>query len=132
MKIKKWMSLFLVVTMMVTLFAACGKEEAPVAPETQTQTQAAATETQASETQAAEQPASTVNEYGYNVTWDDMAELNFLCISSGSGVVGLPEVEAAINEITEEEINAHVTMEVVEKVCRALNVTVDDISEFVD
>ena len=110
---KRWMALFIALCMMATLLVACGTtEETPAPAETQAQTQAAAQETQAApaETQA----ASTVNEYGYNVTWEDMAELNFLCISSGSGVVGLPEVEAAINEITEEEINAHVTMEVVE------------------
>jgi len=42
--------------------------------------------------------------------------------------------EAKISPATISKMAAgeNVTMEVVEKVCRALNVTVDDISEFVD
>lgn len=44
----------------------------------------------------------------YNVTWDDTADIVVMYPAMSSIPSGLPAVEAAINEITEKEINTHV------------------------
>lgn len=50
----------------------------------------------------------------YNVTWEDMAEITFVYPWMSAIPTGLAEVEAAINEITEKEINVHVHLEMLE------------------
>ena len=47
---------------------------------------------------------------GYNVTWDDMAEIVVMYPAMSSIPPGLSAVEYAINEITEKEINTHVKL----------------------
>ena len=49
-----------------------------------------------------------------NVDWEDMAELKVVLIAPGAIPTGLPEVEAAVNELTESQINTHVTLEMLE------------------
>ena len=44
----------------------------------------------------------------------DMAEITVAYLSMGALPPGLADVEEAINEITEKEINTHVTLEVIE------------------
>lgn len=51
---------------------------------------------------------------GYNVDWEDMAEIKMVMIAPGAVPTGLAEVEAAINELTEPQINTHVTLEMLE------------------
>ena len=111
MKLRKLLSVALASVMVLGSLAACGKtEEAPAPAETQA---AAPAETQAAAPAETEE-ASTLNEYGYNVTWEDTEEVNFLLMCPGAVPSGLPEVEAAINEITEEELDVHINMEMVE------------------
>lgn len=50
----------------------------------------------------------------YNVDWDDMAEITVMYLSNTAIPSGLKNVEAAINEITEKEINTHVNLTMVE------------------
>ena len=50
----------------------------------------------------------------YNVTWEDMAEITVLYPSMGPIPNGLQAVEDAMNEITEQEINTHVTLQMIE------------------
>ena len=108
---KKIMSLLLALVLVFSL-VACGTNEQP--KETSAKETAAATETQAAapaETQGAE---STVNEYGYNVTWEDTADVVVLMPSMGPVPTGLQAVEDELNKLTEEQINTHVTLKIVE------------------
>lgn len=50
----------------------------------------------------------------YNVDWEDTAEINVVLIAPGAVPPGLQEVEDAINEITEDEIDTHVNLEMLE------------------
>lgn len=50
----------------------------------------------------------------YNVTWEDTEEINVVWPSMGPIPSGLQAVEDAINEITEAEINTHVTLNMIE------------------
>ncbi len=111
MKLRKLLAMALASVMVLGSLAACGKtEEAPAPAPAETQAAPAETEAAPAETEA----TSTVNEYGYNVTWEDTAEVNFLLMCPGAIPPGLAEVEAAINEITETELDVHVNMEMVE------------------
>lgn len=46
----------------------------------------------------------------YNITWEDMAEIVVMYPAMSSIPSGLEDVETAINEITEKEINTHVKL----------------------
>ena len=118
MKLKKAAALFLALTMILSL-AACGNSESSAPDTSAPDTQAA--DTQAADTQADDsEPADTQaddnsgSESGYNVTWDDTAEIVVLYPSMGPIPSGLQAVEDAMNEITEEQINTHVTLKVIE------------------
>ena len=50
----------------------------------------------------------------YCVDWEDMAELNMVTMCTGAVPNGLQEVEDAVNEITEIELNTHVNLEMIE------------------
>ena len=50
----------------------------------------------------------------YNVDWEDMAEIKVVLIAPGAIPSGLQEVEDAVNELTEPQINTHVTLEMLE------------------
>lgn len=56
----------------------------------------------------------TAENSAYAVDWEDMAEITVLYMSMSSLPDGVSEVEAAINAIMEEEINTHVTLQMVE------------------
>ena len=68
--------------------------------------------TSSEETGGAE--AADGSKASYNVTWDDMADVKMVLIAPGAIPPGLPEVEAAVNELTESQINTHVTIELLE------------------
>ena len=93
---KRILSMLLALAMVVTLFAACGTSEAPAT----TETQGAATETQAAavEAQAAEE--------------EDIAEIEVRFWTLNTLPNDLQMVEDAINAITEEKINTHVNLNV--------------------
>lgn len=65
-----------------------------------------------SETPGSQETGSAEEEY--HVTWEDMAEVKMVLIAPGAVPTGLAEVEAAINELTEPQINTHVTLEMLE------------------
>ena len=65
-----------------------------------------------SETPGSQETGSAEAEY--HVTWEDMAEVKMVLIAPGAVPTGLVEVEAAINELTEPQINTHVTLEMLE------------------
>ena len=65
-----------------------------------------------SETPGSQETGSAEAEY--HVTWEDMAEVKMVLIAPGAVPTGLAEVEAAINELTEPQINTHVTLEMLE------------------
>ena len=98
--------------------AACGNTESE---STQT-TLAASGETEGGNTDTAsevseENGADSVNTSGtgtYNVTWDDMEDIIVVYPSMGPIPSGLQAVEDEINKITEEEINTHVTLNMIE------------------
>lgn len=128
MKGKKIMALTLALALTLTA-AACGNSEGSQketkAPETTKTTEAKETEandaTEATQapTEAgdegetkAEQPSG--GDVAYNVTWEDTADIVVLYPSMGPIPNGLQAVEDAMNEITEEEINTHVTLKMIE------------------
>ena len=86
---------------------AAGESEAAGADESSD-----AGSTSSEETGGAE--AADGSKASYNVTWDDMADVKMVLIAPGAIPPGLPEVEAAVNELTESQINTHVTIEMLE------------------
>ncbi len=112
MKLRKLLALALASVMVIGSLAACGKTEEPAPAPTETKAPAAA-ETQAPAPVETEE-ASTINEYGFNVTWEDTEDVNFLLMCPSAIPSGLPEVEAEINKITEEQLDVHINMEMVE------------------
>lgn len=51
---------------------------------------------------------------GYNVTWEDMADIIIVYPTMSTIQPGLSAVEDAMNEITESEINTHVSLRMIE------------------
>lgn len=116
---KRFVAGLLVLCMLLTSLAACGKQEssgggsgkATAAGETNAgATQAEAT--QAGDTKASGGESSApVTEAGDD---EDMADINVVSISMGPIPNDVKLVEDAINEITEPEINTHVNFEIIE------------------
>lgn len=82
--------------------------ESTGAGESQTASEAQSQDTATSEVSEAESAGD------YNVTWDDMAEIIVVYPSMSTIPSGLQDVEDAINEISEAEINTHVTLQMLE------------------
>lgn len=138
MKIKKLLALGLAAVMLTTGAAACGNGEgrdtasnaAGESDKAKTETSAKAETdakaetnadakagTDASESPADEESSAKAGNAGgasYNVDWEDTAEINVVLIAPGPVPSGLQEVEDAINEITEDEIDTHVHLEMLE------------------
>lgn len=127
MKGKKIIALFMALAMTLTV-AACGNSEggakdtkAPDSPKATEATEAketpAADDTQAPEESKSDDAKETEASGGaitYNVTWEDTADIVVLYPSMGPIPNGLQAVEDAMNEITEEQINTHVTLKMIE------------------
>ena len=125
MKGKKIMALTLALALTLTA-AACGNSEGgqkeTMAPETTKATEAketAGTEATQAPTEAGDAGETKATEtsggdVAYNVTWEDTADIVVLYPSMGPIPNGLQAVEDAMNEITEEEINTHVTLKMIE------------------
>lgn len=73
-----------------------------------------AASTGAADTFDADTAAASAGATAYNVDWEDTAEINVVLIAPGAVPPGLGEVEDAINEITESEIDTHVNLEMLE------------------
>ncbi len=105
MKLKKKMaSLVLIVVMAVSLFSACGNSEQ--VEETAT---GGNTETVSADTETNAETESDVVEEEEEVT-----EIKMMVLSLGAQGEGAVAVEEKLNEITEKEINVHVTLDYVE------------------
>ena len=124
MKFKKLLVLTLTLGMALST-AACGNSETSTsgssAPDTEKTTDAVTTDATAEETSASpenlqsqDDESQTNSAMSYNVTWEDTAEITILYPSMGPIPSGLPAVEDAINAITEDEINTHVTVKIIE------------------
>ena len=108
---------------MVASLAACGNAETTEESKSTSAASAADTKEDADEVQNTDDEESSAEEgseagdpaaAGYNVDWDDMAEIRIIYPSMGAIPSGLQAVEDALNEITEEEINTHVTLDMIE------------------
>lgn len=112
MKLKRVLAMSLSLTMGMGLLGACGNQEGSA--------NSAALDGQSAESEVIGQTVTEANgetpekDSAYHVDWEDMAEINMLYMASGAVPNGLSEVEAAINEITETEINTHVNLEMIE------------------
>lgn len=104
MKTKKVFALLMALCLVVSLMGACGNtEEAPTADKT----------TQAGDDS---KKTATVDDVDDEDDEDDeeIAEINMVYLTTSAVPNGLSDVEDAINEITEAEINTHVHLEVIE------------------
>lgn len=111
MKLKQVVALLLVLVLLCA--AGCGQKE----NETEKSTAGEETTGAPSESLTVESSDEGVEKSEndlYNITWEDMAEIKMMYLSLGPVPSGLPEVEDAINAITEKEINTHVTIEMIE------------------
>lgn len=109
MNLKKLTALGMACAVAAGSLAACGNSEQSAGPAGE---QSGGSGASASE--AAETSSQVWGDGTYNITWDDMAEVNMVYMSQSSIPSGLQEVEDAINEITEAEINTHVNLEMIE------------------
>lgn len=132
MKVRRIIALFCMGILIINV-AACGsgsgsvnnsnmgasKAEGVVQPDADSGAQPAAdsgaqpaaengTQPAAEDVQPSGSDAETSQQAGYNVTWDDMADIVVMYPAMSSIPPGLQAVEDAINEITEKEINTHV------------------------
>ncbi len=102
---KKLLSFVLALTMSAALLSACGGSEGTPA------------DTAAAESGAQAEASSDNTEDGAEaeaVDWDDITEIHVCYMNMGPVPQGVKAVEDAINAITEEEINTHVTLDVFE------------------
>ena len=111
MKGKNLWRLGISTVMAALLLGGCGNSEERVS---ENNTEAAPKETADLAESTGEQSEAAVDTPKYNVTWEDMAEIIVTYPSMNTIQARLPEVEAAINEITESEINTHVTLQMIE------------------
>ena len=126
MKGKKLLALGLSGLMAVGSLTACGSSESQSGAQSEGMTAAAesSAESQAadgglSDTAASEDSAQTgesgeSSDATYNVTWDDLVDVNVMYLAGATIPSGLQEVEDAINAITEEKISVHVNLQMVE------------------
>lgn len=131
MKGKGLLAILLTFIMITGLLAGCGNSEGKTSgntPDTagESKTEAsvpvdtgnseAASEAQETPkaSESADDNGTSGGAEGYNVTWEDTADITVMFCSMGPVPSGLKAVEDAVNVITEEEINTHVTLTVVE------------------
>jgi len=91
----RYLALLLVVCMGLSMISGCGNSEEPAS-------------NSVGDSVGTEKPDDG------SLDDEDMAEINVMYISMGNATTGLQDVEDAINEITETEINTHVNLEMVE------------------
>lgn len=97
MKLKKVVTLLLIMTMLVTLFAGCGNSEKTAA---ETAAPAAEETTAATESEA--------------VVYDEISDVNLSFIVFGPEPAGLADVENAINAISEKAAGVRINLEAID------------------
>lgn len=125
MKLKRTMALMLTVAMAASL-AACGNSEGSGSASADTTAESAgdtaaasddastAGDTAAADDSASAEDSTSTAAGNYNVTWDDIVDIDMMYLATSTIPAGLQDVEDAINEITENEISVHVNLEMVE------------------
>lgn len=123
---KNTMAMALCMAMAASSLAACGNNEQAQTPSGESsadaQSSAGTADTSGSaDASGADSSAdsSTDGQNGaaagnYNVTWEDIVDVNMMYLATSTIPSGLGDVEDAINEITEAEANIHVNLEMVE------------------
>ncbi|MBB5266359.1 putative aldouronate transport system substrate-binding protein [Catenibacillus scindens] len=117
---RKWIAMALAGTMTLALAAGCGNSESAAGDSSaagSTQAQAgeeAGASEDASASEGSEAAGTEGSAAASAVDWDDIVDINLLYVSMGPVPTGVDAVEAEINKITEEEINTHVNMEIIE------------------
>ena len=124
MKLKKGMAMALCLMMAAGSLAACGNQgsgnhesnnqESSDKENVNMQSGNTAKTQEVQDHQSGKETSGAVSAGNYNVTWEDMADVNMMYLATSTIPAGLPDVEAAINEITEPELNIHVNLEMVE------------------
>lgn len=104
MKKRYMICMLLVLILGISLMSGCGKSEG-AKDESNVSSQKAGNDTEEKRMTEAE------NDAGDD---EDMAEIKMVYMPMGSMPKGISEVESAINEITEKEINTHVDIEIIE------------------
>lgn len=100
---KKIVSLLLITILVMSLFTACGNSE-KISEDTSDQPSDAVTST----------TDATQDEETSAVEEEDVTEIKMMILSLGAQGEGAVAVEEKINEITESQINVHVTLDYVE------------------
>lgn len=106
---KKMGALTMAVVLAAGSMSACGNSES--AADTSSAGDTAASE---GSDVSSEQSDSNSTSGNYNVTWEDTEDIVVVWPSMSAIPSGLQAVEDAINEITEAEINTHVTLNMIE------------------
>ncbi len=127
MKTKRLAWLLAVVLMMTGILTSCGNANSSKGAGTGSESKATAASGEGSDSRenstesvagkAAEQPSEAENaasDSSAGVSWEDMADIQVVCIVNGTIPSGLSAVEAEINKITENEINTHVNLNLFE------------------
>ncbi len=109
---KKWIALSAALCLVISLLGACGNTENGSGNTGDKQTQAPASNGDVKDTDAADTEGKTTA--ADDADDEDMSEINMVYISMGPIPNGLSDVQDAINAITEEEINTHVNLEMIE------------------
>lgn len=94
--------------------AACGNSETTDSASTEAVAAQESVQTGSNEAESTGTSEGSGEAGAYNVDWEDMADINVVFIAPGAIPSGLQEVEDAVNEITEPQINTHVNLEMLE------------------
>ena len=108
----KKLNRFFSIILVTALFCSGCVKPAAESPESKPQSAAETMQTMQPETEESTKLIEETAESLYD--WEDMAEITVVKSFMGPVPEGLPEVEAAINEITETVINTHVNYELIE------------------
>lgn len=113
MKTRRMLSMAMAGIMGLSLLAGCGNSSGTGSGSQDTQS-SAETEAAAADTSSAASDTGTSQAEGDSEVLEDIAEITMVYMPLGSIPSGLQEVEDAINEITENEINVHVDIQMIE------------------
>lgn len=109
MMFKRFMAVCLMAAMMLGCLVACGQKEQNSESDGGVST-GKATETAAVQEEDSTDETEEPEDGQYHVDWEDMAEIHVVGLVTGAVPSGVQAVEDAINEITEKEINTHVSL----------------------
>ena len=113
MKTRRMLSMAMAGIMGLSLLAGCGNSSGTGSSSQDTQS-SAETEAAAADTSSAASDTGTSQAEGDSEVLEDIAEITMVYMPMGAIPSGLQEVEDAINEITENEINVHVDIQMIE------------------